>query len=37
MSRITIKIGEEKVSAFLDTECFLTLMNENKIKREQIS
>jgi hypothetical protein len=35
-SRITIKIGEEEVSAFLGTGCELTLMNENlyeKIKQ----
>ena len=34
--RITIKIGEEVVSAILDTGCELTLMNENlygKIKQ----
>jgi hypothetical protein len=35
-SRITIKIGEEEVSAILDTGCELTLMNANlheKIKQ----
>jgi hypothetical protein len=34
--RVTIKIGEEVVSAILDTGCELTLMNENlygKIKQ----
>jgi hypothetical protein len=34
--RITIKIGEEEVSAILDTGCELTFMNENlyeKIKQ----
>jgi beta-glucosidase-like glycosyl hydrolase len=38
--RITIKIGEEEVSAILDAGCELTLMNENlyeKLKREQLS
>jgi hypothetical protein len=31
--RITIKIGEEEVSAILDTGCELTLMNENLYDR----
>jgi hypothetical protein len=38
--RITIKIGEEEVSAILDTGFQLTLMNENlyeKIKKEETS